>query len=163
MITTIQAFKESLIKYPKLMYHGSNQKFDNFANEHIGKNFNASTLGFYFSQYIQPPPYSSTAKEYAEEMVRRHGGEPYIYTCELSYNKPLILDSNGYDQGSAYCIDSQRNDIKNWLKQNSYDAILCYDFQETEFKYQDNIVVVFKPEQIKILKCEIYSKQPFEI
>ena len=58
----------------------------------MGKNWKQSELGVYFSQYIKPGLYGSTAKEYAEDLVVREGGKPYIYKCKIHTKNPLILN-----------------------------------------------------------------------
>ena len=80
---------------PEFFYHGSNRLFDKFDLKEMGKNFSSSILGIYFTQYLKPTPFGSTAKEYAEELVRREGGKPYIYKCKINYKNPLMLNSNG--------------------------------------------------------------------
>lgn len=117
-------------EYPEYWYHGTNQKFDKFTLDNLGKNYEQSILGIYFSQYLKPPPYGSTAKEYAENAVSRHGGEPYVYKCKININKPLILNSNGWYSSNVY-IDKNRNDIINWLKNDNYDSVIVYDFETT--------------------------------
>jgi hypothetical protein len=62
----------------------------------MGKNWRQSELGIYFTQYIKPGIYGSTAKEYAEDLVIRKGGKPYIYKCKIHVKNPLILNSNGW-------------------------------------------------------------------
>lgn len=114
--------------FPNYWYHGSNKYFEKFSLDYSGKNFKTSKLGIYFTQYKQPPPYSSTAKEYAEEMVRRYGGTPYIYTCKIHINNPLILDSSGWYSSNTY-IDKNRNDISRWLNNN--DCVIVYN-KDTE-------------------------------
>ena len=114
---------------PDFWYHGSNKYFESFSLEYMGKNWNQSTLGVYFTQYIKPGCYGSTAKEYAEDLVIREGGKPYIYKCKIHTTKPLILNSNGWYSSNTY-IDKNRTDIDRWMKNKNNDCVIAYNFQD---------------------------------
>lgn len=116
---------------PEYWYHGTNKYFDKFTLDNMGKNWNQSELGIYFSQYIKPGIYGSTAMEYAKNLVVREGGKPYIYKCKIHHKKPLILNSNGW-QSSATYIDLHRNDIKRRMNRDGNDCIISYDFENKE-------------------------------
>jgi hypothetical protein len=127
---------------PDYWYHGTNKFFEKFSLEFSGKNWKQSDLGIYFSQYLEPGIYGSTAKEYAEEMVLREGGKPYVYKCKIHTKNPLILNSNGWYSSNAY-IDKNRNDIKGWMATDGHDCTIVYDFQNQEeegLKYGDHIL-----------------------
>jgi len=136
---------------PEYWYHGTNSTFDEFDVKYQGANFETSTLGIYFTQHMYPPPYSSTAKEYAQDTTRNKGGVPIIYKCKLIMKNPLILDSNGWYSSVSY-IDKNRNDIKRWLNNDNYDSILVYNHGEDNIEYKDYISVVFNPKQIQIIE-----------
>jgi hypothetical protein len=144
---------------PKLWYHGTNSKFDRFDITYKGKNFEQSTLGIYFTQHITPPPYGSSAKEYAENSAIVKGGEAIIYECELDMKKPLVLNSNGWYNSVDY-LDRNRNDIKKWLEISTYDSIISYDSTKKD-KHDDDdfIAIVFNPDQIKIVRT--YNKEEY--
>ncbi len=162
MITTIEGYKRMLESiagnhvFPAVFYHGSNQLFDTFSKEKLGQNFEQSTLGIYFSQFAKPLPYGTTAREYAEEMVRRYGGTPYVYECKLNLKNPLVLDTSDHERGSANYIDSHRELIARKL--SGHDSIVAYNFSEDELKYQDQIAVVFDPADITILSVKNASE-----
>ena len=142
---------------PKLWYHGTNTKFDRFDIKYQGKNFTSSILGIYFTQYLKPPPYSSTAKEYAEHSSMSKGGDPIIYECELDMKNPLVLNSNGWYNSNGY-LDSNKNEIKRKIENSTYDSIISYDFEAGD----DYIVVVFNPDQIKIINSYERDDEKYE-
>lgn len=39
-------------EFPEFWYHGTNKLFDTFTLDNLGKNYQQSTLGIYFSQYL---------------------------------------------------------------------------------------------------------------
>jgi hypothetical protein len=134
--TTIREFLNENIEIkkhelPEYMYHGTNKYFDKFTLDNMGKNWKQSELGIYFTQYIKPGIYGATAKEYAEDLVVREGGKPYIYKCKIHTKKPLVLNSNGWYSSNTY-IDKNRNDIKRWMNSEGNDCVISYDFQNKE-------------------------------
>jgi len=127
--------KESSIndkhEFPEFWYHGTNKYFEEFNLDYMGKNWNQSELGIYFSQYLKPGIYGSTAKEYAEDSVMREGGKPYIYKCKINTKTPLVLNSNGWYSSNTY-IDKNRSDIKRWMTKDNNDCVISYDFEGKE-------------------------------
>lgn len=150
-IKPYKLFENKLGEVPKTWFHGTNKLFDKFDDTYRNVNFKSSILGFYFSQHRKPPPYSSTAEEYAKDAVGRSGGIPVVYECELDIKKPLVLNSEGWYSSNAY-LDVNRNDIKRWLNNDSYDGILCYDQSQMDIMDMDYIAIVFDSEQIDIIK-----------
>lgn len=142
------------IKFPDVWYHGTNEDFDEFTLDNIGANWDQSTLGVYFTQHMDPPPYGSTAGEYARNAKVVHGGDAIVYECKLTFENPLIIDSEGW-YSSNTAIDKQRGDIKRWLKEDKYDAVIAYNSGEDEFKHMDFIAVVLDPKNIEIIKKHI--------
>ena len=124
----------------------------------MGKNFHQSTLGIYFTQYIEPLPFGTNAKEYAEEMVRREGGKPFIYKCKIHTKNPLILDSNDWGS-SARFIDKNRNDIKRYMEHDNHDCIIAYDFEE-EMRWREYILATKKLDLIEIVDMFEYKENP---
>lgn len=116
---------------PEYWYHGTNKYFERFDLNYMGKNWKQSELGVYFSQYIKPGLYGSTAKEYAEDLVVREGGKPYIYKCKIHTKNPLILNSNNWYSSNTY-IDKNRNDIKRWMVNNDNDCVISYNFENKQ-------------------------------
>ncbi len=145
MITRLNRFVSESARpaheYPEFFYHGTNALFDSFTLDYMGRNFDQSILGLYFTQYVEPLPYGSTAKEYAEDAVMSNGGKPYIYKCRIRFRNPLVLDSNGW-YSSNLCIDRQRNDIKRRMDhEKDYDCVVAYDFGEDEgIEFRDYIL-----------------------
>jgi hypothetical protein len=134
---------------PTKMYHGTNTKFDTFDMSKKGLNFDSSTLGIYFTQHLSPPPYSSTAKEYAEIAIKNHGGEPIVYEVELAIQNPLVLNSYGWYNSNAR-IDVQRDIITKWISEGDYDAVVVYNFEEDQERHRDYIAVVWDTQLINI-------------
>lgn len=143
---------EKKISFPQFWYHGTNELFDQFSSSFVGKNFDTSTLGVYFSQYASPPPYSSTAEEYAKAAVSKHGGKPYIYKCTVSDSNPLVLGQSGWYSSNAY-VDKNRNDIKRWLSKEGKQTVVVYDEEGIidGIEYADFILVTSDLSSIKIL------------
>ena len=146
--TTFDSFN---INLPEYFYHGTNECFKDFDLKYMSKNYETSTLGIYFTQHLLPPPYSSTAEEYAENAVAKHGGKPYVYKCKIYTKKPLVLNSNGWYSSNTY-IDKNRNDIIRWLQNDNYDSVVAYDFLETDIKWKDYILVTKNIDIIKIVE-----------
>lgn len=141
---------------PEFFYHGSNELFHKFSLSEMGKNYEQSILGIYFSQYEKPGIYGSTAKEYAEDTVTRLGGRPYIYKCKINYKNPLILDSNGWYSSNVF-IDKNRNTIKEEYTNGNHDCIIAYNFEENDIKFQDFILVTDKLDIIDIVDVKDIS------
>lgn len=131
LIKKIIAEYASNVNMPEYFYHGTNKYFTEFDLTHMGKNHPTSILGLYFTQYLKPPPYGSTAKEYAEYLVTVGGGEPYIYKCKIEPKNPLFLNSNGWYSSNTY-IDKNRNDIKQRMISENNDCVIAYDFTEKD-------------------------------
>jgi len=108
---------------PEFWYHGTNKYFEKFTLDNLGQNFDQSTLGVYFTQYIKPGIYGSTAKEYAERLVILKGGKPYIYKCKINPKNPLIINSNGWYSSNTY-VDKNRSDLKRWMKAGGNDCLI---------------------------------------
>jgi hypothetical protein len=138
---------------PDYWYHGSNKYFDNFSLDNQGINWRQSELGIYFTQYIKPGIYGSTAKEYAQDLVVREGGKPYIYKCEINTNKALVLNSNGWYSSNSF-VDKNRNDIKRYMSDGNNDCVIAYDFEnkkEEGLKWGDYILATSVISNIKII------------
>lgn len=122
--------------------------------DNMGKNFDASILGIYFTQYMEPPPYGSTAGEYARNAKMAHGGQAIVYECRLKFDNPLIIDSEGW-YSSNTAVDKQKGDIKRWLKEDKSDGVVAYNSEYTDMEDRDFIAVVLDPKNIEIIKKHI--------
>ncbi len=136
---------------PKLWYHGTNTTFDSFNLSYLAKNWRQSILGIYLTQYMTPPPYGSTAIEYAKYTSSVRGGEPHVAECTADIENPLILDSDGWYSSNG-AIDKQRSDIMRWLRADKYDSVLCYDHTCDNVEDADHILIVLDPHKVKIRK-----------
>lgn len=116
---------------PEYWYHGTNKYFEKFSLDYLGTNWEQSILGVYFSQYLKPGIFGSTAKEYADYAVTIKGGTRYIYKCKIHTKNPLILNSNGWYSSNVY-VDKNRHDINNRMKNNNHDCIIAYDFENKQ-------------------------------
>lgn len=146
-------------EFPEYWYHGSNKLFDKFSLDFMGKNYTQSELDVYFTQYIKPGIYGSTAKEYAENMVICNGGVPYIYKCKIHTKNSLVLNSNGWASSNVY-IDKNRNDIKRRLDTNNNDCVISYDFNNKEdegLQWGDYILVTKNLNIIEIVDVFEYK------
>jgi len=142
------------VEFPEVWYHGTNEDFDEFTLDNMGRNFDSSILGVYFSQYMNPPPYGATAGEYARNAKMAHGGQAIVYECKLNFENPLIIDSEGW-YSSNTAVDKQKGDIKRWLKEDKYDAVIAYNTEYTDIEDRDFIAVVLDPKNIEIIKKHI--------
>lgn len=144
---------------PQYWYHGTNKLFDRFTLENMGKNYKQSELGIYFSQYLKPGIYGSTAKEYAEDLVIREGGKPYIYKCKVHTKNPLFLNSNGWYSSNTF-MDKNRGDIKRWMANKRNDCVIVYNFQEKQkegMEWGDYILATPNPQIIEIMDIFEYQ------
>lgn len=141
-------------EFPEFWYHGTNKLFDSFTLDNLGKNYQQSTLGIYFSQYLKPGIYGSTAKEYADNLVVIEGGNPYVYKCKIHYKNPLVLDSSGWYSSNTF-IDKNRGDIKRYMEKDNYDCTIVYNFdnyKEEGIEYGDFILVTNDISTIEIVE-----------
>lgn len=151
---TIRDEKNQEHHIPQVWYHGTNSIFKEFNLSYLDKNWNQSILGIYLTQYKTPPPYGSTAIEYADYVVITKGGHPYVAECTVNIKKPLILDSDGW-YSSNVCIDRQRSDIRRWMGTVDYDSVLAYHHEDSSKEgigCGDYILVVKNPSDITIRK-----------
>jgi hypothetical protein len=154
---------------PQYWYHGTNEDFDKFDVKYLGKNYESSILGIYFTQYLQPPPYGSTAVEYAKNIVSEKGGKPFIYKCQIKLNNPLIVDSKGY-YNSNFIADSHREKLIRQRNEGNHDGIIIYNSEghklpdyitdedviknhnQYDIENMDFILITQHPEKIKIIE-----------
>lgn len=132
---------------PLVVYHGTGASFSVFDLAKVGQNFDASTLGFYFTSAAKPEPlkgigYGSTAVEYAKNA----GDHPNVMPVYLMIKNPLILDDAGEWGGGARAIDVQKNDLARWAKSGDHDGIIAYDRTGEDL---ERIYVAFDAHQIK--------------
>lgn len=140
------------LEFPDIWYHGSNELFEKFEKSKIGSNFSKTSVGFYFTTIRKPPPFSSSAKEYAEDLVIRKGGKPYIYHCKLDLTDAMIVDAKGWYNANAY-IDLNRNDILRWLKYESKEAFVAFEDMGDGYGL-DAICLILNPDLIEIIEVE---------
>lgn len=140
---------------PLVVYHGTSDNFDYFDISKMGKNFDQSILGFYFTNGAEPNlskgiPYGTTASEYAFNSQKggySDLGGANVIPVYLSIQNPLRIKADGW-YSPATAIDKQRNQIKEWLKNTDYDGIISEN--EDKEQYGNEIIyVVFKANQIK--------------
>ncbi len=109
---------------PEYWYHGTNELFSEFNIDKMGKNYKVSNLGIYFSGDISPPPYiGETAKDYANEAVKRNGGNPYIYKVKINTNNIHLFDSDEY-YSSTTALDLNPELFE------KYDTVVSYNYDE---------------------------------
>lgn len=154
---------------PEFWYHGTNEDFNKFDLKYAKSNYETSILGIYFTQYLQPPPYGSTAVEYAKNSVAKTGGKPFIYKCQIKLDNPLIVDSKGY-YNSNFVADSQREKLLRQRNEGNHDGIIIYNSEgyklpdyitdedvikshnQFDIKHMDFMLITQHPEKIKIVE-----------
>lgn len=149
-LTNFEKYLESKIVLPEYWYHGSNKYFENFSLEYAYKNWKSSSLGIYFTNYLKPGLYGSTAKEYAEYAVSVHGGKPYIYKCKIDTKNPLMINTEGWYSSNTY-IDKNRSDIKRWMENGNNDSVIGYNIDSD---YKDFILATSHLDIITIVSVE---------
>jgi hypothetical protein len=135
---------------PLVVYHGtSNGKFYEFSKKKLGQNFDVSTLGFYFTNGLEPNIkkgifYGSTAGEYSR---LNPNGTPSIFEVFLNVKNPININADDwYSPNNA--IDKQRSELTR-EKEYGYDGIISKALNTEEFG-KEIIVVAFEPNQIKL-------------
>lgn len=133
---------------PMVVYHGTSADFDSFSKNTIGKNFEQSTLGFYFTNhpmadYSKGWYYGTNASEYANNA----GDNPSVIPVFLSIKTPIDIDSGGWYSAIA-SVDTQRNDIQRWIEigYEEGDGVIAED---KSLENTDRLYVAFEPTQIK--------------
>lgn len=142
---------------PLLVYHGTANKFDTFDKSKIGDNYIYSEdSGFFFTIKEQ------SAKNYA----RLHSGgfndpdkKGYVMSAYLKIVNPLYIKTNSESYPPADYFDKNRGDIMEEVNQSDtredwgdlyeherFDGIIIKGTRN------DDLYIVFEPEQIKIIK-----------
>jgi hypothetical protein len=132
---------------PEFWYHGTNTDFNKFDLKYLGSNFNTSILGVYFTQYLQPPPYSASALEFAKKAVEKSGGHPIIYKCKVNLDNPLIVDSKGY-YNSNEIADLHRQKLKHQMQSGNHDGIIVYNSDSND----DFLLITPNIDKIQIIE-----------
>jgi len=161
-----EQFNEVESFLPEFWYHGSNEDFNKFDMKYARKNYDSSILGIYFTEYLNPPPYGSTAVEYAKKHADEKGGEPIIYKCKIKLDNPLLIDSHGHYSSNAI-VDMHREKLLRQREAGNHDGIIIYNSdinkipdyitdeeitKKYEKKYGDFILVTQHPEKIQIIE-----------
>lgn len=91
------------------IYHGSNKRFDRLDQNKIGAGYGMSYwgYGFYFSEH------KKDAIKYANWVVEKNGGKPYVYRIDIS-------SFNFYELDHADTIKLPKQEIENILNNLKY-------------------------------------------
>jgi hypothetical protein len=158
-----EQFNEVESFLPEFWYHGSNEDFNKFDMKYARKNYDSSILGIYFTEYLNPPPYGSTAVEYAKRHSDEKGGKPIIYKCKIKLDNPLFIDSHGHYNSNAI-VDMHREKLLRQRDAGNHDGIIIYnsdynkipdyitDENISKKEYGDFILVTHHIEKIKIIE-----------
>ncbi|MCP4262423.1 MAG: hypothetical protein GY774_33710 [Planctomycetes bacterium] len=141
-----------------LAYHGSANLFKEFDKEKIGLNFYESEdSGFFFTTG------RNLADHFGEMMEANRGsGKIYVYEVELSFNDPVKDKANSEFFTPADKFDTNPDYYLRDAFIEKKDAI---HIEGTE---NDDVIVVFEPHQVDILRVwengvEIYNKKTPEL
>ena len=107
-----------------VMYHGTNQEFNIFDLSESGKNFGATSQGFFFFTN-KKNAYPDSATDYAREASKRVGN-PVVKEVYLNIKKPLKLNSKGYYNTVAY-YDKNFDSIYEKYFYGDYDGVIIED------------------------------------
>lgn len=127
---------------PIVFYHGTKVKFDVFDKEKIGSNLGNYSFGFHFSD----DPYNPK--------ITYAGESGYLVRAHLIMKNPLVIDATpGY--GAETYLDERRNEIISQIVESRrnkkpYDGVIVNGTTQSGAKQRS--VVVFEPNQIKIIK-----------
>jgi len=135
------------LNVPEYFYHGTNEVFDKFTLDNLGKNHITSILGVYFSEYLFPPLYSTSAAEFAYDAVKKNGGSPVVYKCKINLLNPLIKDSHNAYSSTAF-IDINCNSLEKEMV--GHDGLIVYNKSSKD--YTDYILVTKELDSIEIVK-----------
>jgi len=139
-------FKGSKIRMgsqPRLVYHGTNKRFDKFDKEYIGSNDHGFWgRGFYFHDN------GVYAKGYADVETEYNDGETNIITACLKIKNPFYL---GNDK-QPFQSEEQASKFTDKVISNGYDGIVA------DGLHGGDEFVVFEPNQIWI-----FSKDDLEV
>lgn len=132
---------------PLVMFHGTGSDIHSFDPLKIGKNFDVSTLGFYFTNAARMDlskgfGFGTNASEYASNA----GGSPNVMPVYLSLKDPLILDDANEWGGSAKMLDVRQSDIRRWARAGGHDGVIARDASGED---PEIVCVAFHPGQIK--------------
>lgn len=124
------------------VYHGTNEKFDNFDLSKVGSNFNFDATGIFFTS--DP----AIAKTYGNNIISA------IVTISNPFTLDDALDQLGYSYEEEYeengvtlteYYDTYTSRIISAAKRLGKDGIVFEDFGE-------QLVIAFSPSQIQIIK-----------
>ena len=136
-----------------IAYHGSTEEFTSFDLSKAGTVTDYGTLGHGI--------YFSLNKEVAEHYA---GDKGYIYTCKITLDHPLIIDTKAketwlttitFEGVSEISSDAKQiiyNNYNKYLK--DYDGVIAYWDQIQDIVLDHGEVCVFDPKNIEILKRE---------
>jgi len=132
----------SKIKKPfkKILYHGSNNIFDKFDSNMIGRNADGGwySKGIYFTE--------------AKQLASYYGS--HIYTCEVTLLNPLyaqVGSKREFMDVLELNDDTSPEEITKYLTDNGFDGVVILDYHNPNFVSE---CVVYDPNNIKILERE---------
>lgn len=119
---------------PKVVYHGTKEKFSKFDKDKIGKNYYYSEGGFFFTD-------QRTSAEYYSLIANQLKSNGYVFDVYLKIKNPIIEKSIDY-YGAVDKYDSNYISYQNSLEINNRDGIIISSNYGSLF-------VVKEPNQIK--------------
>ena len=128
---------------PKVVYHGTNNKFWTFDLTKSGRNYGETSEGLFFFTNKRNG-YSDSAEDYARAAAQ-NSGTPRVMECYLDIKKPLTLHSDGYYTPTAYFDKNAESVYKQYLN-GDYDGIII----ENSDKSVDDSVIYLLDDPTKI-------------
>ena len=143
-VQAVPDIEQKTIQAPRILYHGTTADFKEFDKSKIGKR-DSGNLG----SGIYLTPSRRTAMLYAEDNVKKFGGEPVVLKVEHNLKKVAdfskFIDFFRGKLGISFppsTHDKKRSDkIKNWFLSNNYDAASLIGIE----------IAVFDPAKLKII------------
>lgn len=164
--TTIREYLNENVQEKIIAYHGSNVLFDEFDDTKIGSNsdvnangnLNNDKYGFFFTSDFDE------AKSSGNVVAKQKGGNPIVYTCELTFSNPYTYSDLKTDVGDVEIQNIyDKTDGVGWgIFDSNRDFIVkrCLELKKDSImfsKYGIKFIVVFNKSQIKIIKSDSFE------
>jgi len=131
---------------PRIVYHGTSGDHSVFDSRFDGAVSSGAGHGFWFALSAK------YAFEYAENADGIRGERPRVMRAYLSVQNPLEIRVNGREQmvvdGHPMEEWESNDDALRYAKKHGHDGVIFWDGSFTD----DPSVVVFRPEQIRLLE-----------
>lgn len=140
---------------PLVVFHGTDQDFAAFDKSHIGSNFRADDVGFFFTS--DPKSASDYAENDTVGLNKRPGGR--VIAAYISLQRPLVIDDAllrsegmhplGVKEDTISFWDTYQSLVLEWARARRADGVILVDHSYQPRGEPTRMVVAFEPHQIK--------------